>query len=323
MAAVQAEEVPTAVTVRDLLDAGLHFGHQTKRWNPKMKRYIFDKRSGIHIIDLTKSLKCLQVAVEYVCGLAQAGKSVLFVGTKKQGQQVIKDAAASCGQPYVVQRWLGGTLTNNVTIRRSIKRMREIDALEQSGEMAKMHKKEASAMRREQEKLRRNLLGIADMAATPGAIFIVDIQREAIAVREAKKLGVPVVAIVDTNGDPDDIDYVIPGNDDAIRGIKLISGAIAEAIKKGASEYARVAAEVTKKRESDRSAEEARRTAARAEEKKKADAEKVAEGEKATRKAKEAKEADKPAAKPRAAPKKPAEDSAAVAAPAADKPAEA
>lgn len=289
MATFAADEVRTAVTVRDLLDAGLHFGHQTKRWNPKMKKYIFDKRNGIHIIDLTKSLQCLQTALEFVYQTSVSGKSVLFVGTKKQAQQVIKEAAQSCSQPFVVQRWLGGTLTNNVTIRRSIKRMREIEQLEQSGTMAQMHKKEASTMRHELDKLHRNLSGIADMAEMPGAVFVVDILREAIAVQEAKKLNIPVVAIVDTNCDPDPVNYVVPGNDDAIRGIKLVASAIAEAVKKGAGEYAKVAAEIARRRDSDRAADEAKRIAARAE----AKARKTAEGEKPAEG-----EGDKPARKP-------------------------
>jgi small subunit ribosomal protein S2 len=289
MATSAADDVRTTVTVRDLLDAGLHFGHQTKRWNPKMKKYIFDKRNGIHIIDLTKSLDCLQKALEFIYQTSVSGKAVLFVGTKKQAQQVIKEAAQSCGQPFVVQRWLGGTLTNNVTIRRSIKRMREIEQLEQSGAMAQMHKKEASAMRHELDKLHRNLSGIADMAEMPGAVFIVDILREAIAVQEAKKLNIPVVAIVDTNCDPDSVNYVIPGNDDAIRGIKLVACAIAEAAKRGTGEYAKVAADLAKRRDADRAADEARRVAARAEAKvrKSAEGEKPADGdgEKTARKA--------------------------------------
>jgi small subunit ribosomal protein S2 len=317
-----AQEVRSPLTVRELLDAGLHFGHQTKRWNPKMKKYIFDKRSGIHIIDLAKSLTCLQDALVFSREVAARGRTVLFVGTKKQAQQVIKDAAQSCGQPYVVQRWLGGTLTNNVTIRKSVKRMREIEALETSGQMAKLPKKEISTLRHELDKLRRNLSGIADMNETPGAIFIVDIQREAIAVQEANKLNVPVIAIVDTNCDPDPVKYVIPGNDDAIRGIKLISGAVSESVKTGASEYARVAAEITKRREIERAAEEARRTAVRAEARTKssADGEKPPEGGDRSAK-KPAREGDKSGAgRGRGASRKPAAQ-AASAAPAAAAPA--
>jgi small subunit ribosomal protein S2 len=312
-----AEEVRTPLTVRELLDAGLHFGHQTKRWNPKMKKYIFDKRNGIHIIDLTKSLTCLQNALAFAREVGNRGRSLLFVGTKKQAQQVIKEAAQACGQPFVVQRWLGGTLTNNVTIRKSIKRMREIEALETSGQMAKLPKKEVSTLRHELEKLHRNLSGIADMNDTPGAIFVVDIQREAIAVQEANKLNIPVIAIVDTNCDPDPVDHVIPGNDDAIRGIKLIAGAVSEAVKTGAGEYARVAAEIAKKREIERTADEARRSAQRAEARIKAsvEGEKSAEGDRAARKP--AREGDKQGARGRAPARKPAAKASAPASSAA------
>ena len=238
-------EARPGVSVKDLLDAGLHFGHQTKRWNPKMKRYIFDKRNGIHIIDLTKSAVMLEQAMQFVYDTAVTGRRILFVGTKKQAQQVIKDAAVSGGQPYVTQRWLGGTLTNSITIRRSVKRMRDLQALEKKDAFATMHKKEASVLRHELEKLSRNLSGVADMSELPGALFVVDIAREAIAVKEANKLKIPVVAIVDTNCDPDPIDYVIPGNDDAIRAIKLVATAVAETVRRGADEYAKVAAEDT------------------------------------------------------------------------------
>ncbi len=249
-------EVPQEVTVRALLDAGLHFGHQTKRWNPKMRRYIFDKRNGIHIIDLSKSLIMLKDAEAFVRETVANGKSILFVGTKKQAQQVIKESAMSCGQFFVTHRWLGGTLTNNVTIRKNIKRMRDIENKEQSGELEKLPKAEASALRREMEKLRRNLGGIAAMAEMPGALFIVDINCEANAVKEANRLGIPVVAIVDTNCDPDPIDYVIPGNDDAIRAIKLIAGSLAEQCRQGESEYAKVAADMARRRsDNSRSAE--------------------------------------------------------------------
>jgi small subunit ribosomal protein S2 len=243
-------EARPGIGVKDLIEAGLHFGHQTKRWNPKMKRYIFGKRNGIHIIDLAKSVAMLEQALQFVYEVAVSGRKVLFVGTKKQAQQVIKEAAERCGQPYVTQRWLGGTLTNSVTIRRSVKRMRELDELEKNGAVAKMHKKEASVLRHELEKLRRNLIGVADMSEKPGALFIVDIMCEAIAVQEAKKLDIPVVAIVDTNCDPDAIRYVIPGNDDAIRAIKLIAEAMADSVGKAAAEYAKIAADEAKKRES-------------------------------------------------------------------------
>ncbi|MDP6490250.1 MAG: 30S ribosomal protein S2 [Kiritimatiellia bacterium] len=240
---------PAGIGIKDLLDAGLHFGHQTKRWNPKMKRYIFDKRNGIHIIDLTQTLTQLDAAMTFVEELATSGKSVLFVGTKKQAQSVVKDAAVDAGQHYVVHRWLGGTLTNNTTIRRSVRRMRELEAIEKEDQFGSLPKKEAASLRRELEKLRRNLSGVAEMSEMPGAMVVIDINREAIAVNEAKRLNIPVVAIVDTNCDPDPVDHVIPGNDDAIRAIKLISEALAMRVRKGAREYERVAAEIARKKE--------------------------------------------------------------------------
>ena len=236
-------EVPADLTVQHLLDAGLHFGHQTKRWNPKMKSFVFDKKNGIHIIDLDKSLEQLNKAKQFVQDTAAHGKPVLFVGTKKQAQQVIKEMAAECGQPYVTSRWLGGTLTNSQTIRRRIKYMRDLERMEQDGSFEKMPKKEVSVIKHELEKLRKNLTGIANMSGMPGALFVVDVNREAIAVQEAGRLHIPVIAIVDTNCDPDPIDYPIPGNDDAIRGIKLIAGTLAQAIQKGAADYSKIAVE--------------------------------------------------------------------------------
>jgi len=314
-------EVPQDIGVRDLLEAGLHFGHQTKRWNPKMKRFIFDKRNGIHIIDLSKSLVMLNQALEFVNDVVLTGRSVLFVGTKKQAQQVIKSSAESCGQHYVTNRWLGGTLTNNATIRNSVKRLKEIEELEKNDAFAGMHKKEAARLRRELEKLRRNLGGIAEMSSLPGAMFVVDIGREAIAVAEANKLNIPVIAIVDTNCDPDPIDYVVPGNDDAIRAIKLIATAVADATAKAAGEYAKIAAERARKAEAEKRAaeekqkkEEGARKAAEAEKQKekekkaaskasqKKPSEKKAAGEKAERTVKgkkaKAKKQEKPAEEP-------------------------
>ena len=254
---------PAGITIRDLLDAGLHFGHQTKRWNPKMKRYIFDKRNGIHIIDLTKSLALLQQALKFVNDIVASGKAVLFVGTKKQAQQVVFDAAKACNQPYVTTRWLGGTLTNAETIRKSIKHMREVEAIVKGEGFASMHKKEASRLRNELEKLQRNLTGIAGMADLPGAVIVMDINREAIAVKEANRLKIPVIAIVDTNTDPDPINYPIPGNDDSIRTIKLISNAIAATVKTAAEHYAQIAAEIARKREAERAERAAAEEAAR------------------------------------------------------------
>ena len=240
---------PTDITIRDLLDAGLHFGHQTKRWNPKMKRYIFDKRNGIHIIDLSQSLAALKKALDFVREVVLRGDSLLFVGTKKQAQQIVQEVAVSSGQHYVTTRWLGGAMTNSATIRKSVKRMREIEAIEKNDNFASMHKKEASRMRHELEKLRRNLSGIANMVDNPGAMFVVDINREAIAVAEANKLGIPVIAVVDTNCNPDPIRHVIPGNDDAIRAITLITRAMAYVIRQANEEYSKVAAQLNKKRE--------------------------------------------------------------------------
>ena len=221
------------LTVQDLLEAGLHFGHQTRRWNPKMRRYIFDKRNGIHIIDLEKSLGLLKEAMKFVQDTIAVGRPVLFVGTKKQAQQQVQETAIACRQPYVTTRWLGGTLTNRQTILKSIKRMKDLQKSFEDGSVNKFPKKEISRMKNDLEKLQKNLGGIADMTELPGAVFIVDICREAIAVAEAQRLGIPVIAIVDTNGDPDPVQHVIPGNDDAIRAIKLITGKVADAVIEG------------------------------------------------------------------------------------------
>jgi len=290
------------ISVRDLLDAGLHFGHQTKRWNPKMKPYIFDKRNGIHIIDLAKSLAMLQASAKFVYDIAVTGGAILFVGTKKQAQKVMTDTALETEQPYVTHRWLGGMLTNVNTIRNRVKRLKELETVERGDGFATMHKKEASRDRHELAKLRRNLGGIADMTKLPGAMFVIDINREAIAIKEANRLNIPVIAMVDTNCDPDPIDYPIPGNDDAIRAIKLVAAEIATAVKQGHAEYSRMAAEETRRREAEaKKAAEARAKAAKAtEEAKKAEAEKLAAATKKntaakaekTKKAAEAKKAD-------------------------------
>ncbi|MEI7880540.1 MAG: 30S ribosomal protein S2 [bacterium] len=237
------------LSVKDLLDAGLHFGHQTKRWNPKMKPFVFDKRNGIHIIDLIKTLEQLEKAKTFVYETAARGRPILFVGTKKQAQQIIKEIASSCGQPYVTTRWLGGTLTNSLTIRKRIKYMRQVEKMEKDGDFDKMPKKEVAVLRHELDKLRKNFSGMATMDDKPGAMFVVDVNREAIAIAEANRLHIPVIAIVDTNSNPDPVDYPIPGNDDAIRGIKMIAGALAAVIVKGASEYSKIAVEENKKRE--------------------------------------------------------------------------
>ena len=244
-------QVPAEVSVKDLLDAGLHFGHQTKRWNPKMKPFVFDKRNGIHIIDLTKTLEQLEKARQFVYETAARGRPILFVGTKKQAQQVTREIASSCGQPYVSTRWLGGTLTNTSTIRKRIQYMRQVEAMEKDGSFDKMPKKEVAVLRNELEKLRKNFSGLAGMENSPGALFVIDINREAIAVAEANRLHIPVIAIVDTNTDPEPVDYPIPGNDDAIRGIRLIAGVLAQAISKGATEYSKIAVEETRKRQAE------------------------------------------------------------------------
>jgi len=254
----------TGLTLKDLLDAGLHFGHQTKRWNPKMKRYIFDKRNGIHIIDLTQTVTLIDEAAEFLRETALSGKKILFVATKKQAQEVVREAAVACGQFHMTERWLGGTLTNNQTIRKSVKRMRQIEAMGRNNNgVLSIHKKEASSLRRELDKLQKNLSGIADMDNKPGALFIVDICREQNAVKEATRLGIPVVAIVDTNADPDPIKHVIPGNDDAVRGIKMIADAFAKVIKEANDEFSRIAAERQQQKEAEQANQEAQERAVR------------------------------------------------------------
>lgn len=219
--------------MRDLLEAGVHFGHQTRRWNPKMRRYIFGKRNGIYIIDLQKTLRRFHEAADFVFRLGRDGRRLLFVGTKRQAQEAIAQEARRCGQYYVTHRWLGGTLTNYVTIRNSVDRLKEIEG-KLDDESTPLIKKERLRLDRERIKLDRNLSGIRDMGGLPDAIFIVDPKRESIAVAEANKLGIPVIAIVDTNCDPELVDYVIPGNDDAIRTIRLFSRKIADAYLAGA-----------------------------------------------------------------------------------------
>ena len=220
-------------TRRQLLEAGVHFGHQTRRWNPKMRRYIFGERGGIYIIDLEKTLRGLEEAYAFVRDTVAGGKGVLFVGTKKQAQDVVEEHAARVGMPYVNTRWLGGMLTNFQTIFRRLQRLLELREMERSGAMQLLPKKETLKLRREKEKLERNLAGIQDMERLPGAIFVIDTKKEHIAVTEARKLGIPVVAIVDSNCDPDEVDYVIPGNDDAIRAVTLVTSVIADAVEEG------------------------------------------------------------------------------------------
>ena len=221
------------VSMKQLLEAGVHFGHQTRRWNPKMAPYIFTERNGIYIIDLQKTVVKLEEAYNFVREISMEGKSVLFVGTKKQAMESVKDEATRAGAFYVNARWLGGMLTNFTTIRRRIGRLKQLRTMEEDGTFDLLPKKEVIKLNLEIEKLEKFLGGIKDMTEMPGALFIVDPRKEKIAVAEAKKLGIPIVAIVDTNCDPDDVDYIIPGNDDAIRAVKLISGAMANAIIEG------------------------------------------------------------------------------------------
>ncbi len=226
------------ISMRKLLESGVHFGHQTKRWNPKMKPYIYGARNGIHIVDLGKTVVSFDKAYDFVANVVASGAPVLFVGTKRQAQDVIAEEAARAGQFYITERWLGGTLTNWKTIRSSIEKLRNFDRMASDGTFNKLSKKEVRVIEREREKLEKSIGGIKDMPTLPGALFIIDSGKEAIAVNEAKILGIPVIAVVDTNCDPEPIDYVIPGNDDAIRSIRLFSGAIADACIEGAKRRA-------------------------------------------------------------------------------------
>ena len=221
------------ITMKELLEAGVHFGHQTKRWNPKMKEYIFGERNGIYIIDLQKTLKMFKDASRYVQDLAGDGKTILFVGTKRQAQDAIAEEAQRCGMFYVNQRWLGGLLTNWVTVQKSVKRLKELDDMASDGRYELLPKKEVIKLERERKHLQANLAGIKNMNRLPDTLFVIDSNKEQIAVREARKLGIPVVAVVDTNCDPTEVDFVIPGNDDALRAIRLFTSKIAESIVEG------------------------------------------------------------------------------------------
>lgn len=221
------------VSMKELLEAGVHFGHQVKRWNPKMKRYIFGERNGIYIIDLQKTLKGLEDAYRFVRETAATGATVLFVGTKKQAQDAVMEEAKRCSSYCVNQRWLGGMLTNFTTIKKSIERLKKLDTMKEDGTFGLLTKKEAASLEKERIKLDKNLSGIKDMKGTPGVIFIIDPKKEKIAIQEGKKLSIPIVAVVDTNCDPDEVDHVIPGNDDAIRAIKLMASKIADAVLEG------------------------------------------------------------------------------------------
>ncbi|MFV9509828.1 30S ribosomal protein S2 [Tepidibacillus sp. LV47] len=221
------------ISMKQLLEAGVHFGHQTRRWNPKMARYIFTERNGIYIIDLQKTVKKVEEAYHFLREVAASGKSVLFVGTKKQAQESVKEEAERSGSFYVNQRWLGGTLTNFATIQKRIERLKELETMEVDGTFDVLPKKEVMNLKKEKERLEKFLGGIKGMKELPGALFIIDPRKERIAVAEARKLGIPIVAIVDTNCDPDEVDYVIPGNDDAIRAVKLLTEKMADAILEG------------------------------------------------------------------------------------------
>ncbi len=225
------------ITMKELLEAGVHFGHQTRRWNPKMKEYIFGERNGIHIIDLQKTLKMFREAARFVSEISGQGKSILLVGTKRQAQEAIAEEAQRCGAFFVNHRWLGGTLTNWATLQKSIKRMKLLKAMVEDGRMAQLSKKEAARLDREMKHLHQNLEGVENMTALPDAMFVVDSNAEEIAVREARRMGVPVVSVVDTNCNPDLVDWVIPGNDDALRAIRLFTTKIADAILEGRNAF--------------------------------------------------------------------------------------
>ncbi|MDD5422632.1 MAG: 30S ribosomal protein S2, partial [Candidatus Omnitrophica bacterium] len=240
--------------MKNLLEAGVHFGHETKRWNPKMKKYIFGEKNGIYIIDLSKTEECIRKACDFLRSIATSGGYVLFIGTKKQAQDIIKEDASRCGMFFVNQRWLGGMLTNFQTIKKSIKRLTEIERLKEDGTLAKLSKKEASKLNKEMFKLNKNLEGVRAMDKLPKAVFVVDSKKEDIAVKEAKLLKIPIIALVDTNSDPDMVNYIIPGNDDAIRSIKLVTGIIADSLMEGKRAFA--ASEAKAKEEAEEEAEE-------------------------------------------------------------------
>jgi small subunit ribosomal protein S2 len=226
-----------SITMKELLEAGVHFGHQTKRWNPKMKQYIFGERNGIYIIDLQKTLRLFKEATQFVTELTSQGKTVLFVGTKRQAQDAIAEEALRCNMFFVNQRWLGGLLTNFSTIQKSIKRLKELDAMATDGRYELLPKKEVTRLERERKALEKNLSGIKNMPGLPDALFVIDSKNEEIAVAEARRLGIPVIAIVDTNCDPDVVDWIIPGNDDALRAIRLFTSKISESVLEGHNIY--------------------------------------------------------------------------------------
>jgi len=249
--------------MKQLLEAGVHFGHQTKRWNPKMKEYIFGQRNGIYIIDLQKSLKLFKNAIQFVYDLGLQGKSILFLGTKRQAQEAIQEAAQRTGMYYVNQRWLGGLLTNFVTIQKSIKKFREIETMRSNGQYDLFSKKEVARYERERKKLEKNLSGIKEMAGLPDALFVIDTKLEIIAIKESVKLGIPVIGVADTNCDPDEIDFIIPGNDDALRAIRLITDTVAQAYLEGKAVFESRQKEVAEQAEKQRQIQAQQAAAAR------------------------------------------------------------
>jgi len=240
-----------SVTMKELLEAGVHFGHQTKRWNPKMKEFIFGQRNGIYIVDLQKTIKSFKEALQFVKTVAESGKDILFVGTKKQAQDIVRDSAAKCEASFVNQRWLGGLLTNFGVVRGSVEKLKELEEMKEDGRWELLSKKEQSRLEKVFKKLSKNLGGIKNMLQLPGAMFVIDSSKEVIALAEAKKMRIPIVAVVDTNGDPDNIEYPIPGNDDAVRAIELFASKIAESIIEGKK------SRITKELEEEKKAENA------------------------------------------------------------------
>jgi small subunit ribosomal protein S2 len=235
--------------MKELLEAGVHFGHQTKRWNPKMKEFIFGQRNGIYIIDLQKTIKIFKEALQFAKSVAESNKDILFVGTKKQAQDIVREAAGRCECSYVNQRWLGGLLTNFAVVRTSVEKLLELDEMREDGRWELLSKKEQSKMEKHYKKLSKNLGGIRHMTELPGAMFVIDSAKEEIALFEAQKLGIPIIAVVDTNGDPEDVDYPIPGNDDAVRAIELFTSKIAEAVTEGRKSRAEKELEAARKAE--------------------------------------------------------------------------
>ena len=250
-----------AIAMKDLLEAGVHFGHQTKRWNPKMKTYIFGERNGIYILDLGKTVKLFRDAEEFVTNLAANGRTILFVGTKRQANDVVAEEAQRCAMFYVNERWLGGLLTNFATIQRSLGRLRDLEAMTTDGRYDTLSKKEIARNEKERKKLQKNLEGIRGMSRLPDAVFIVDTKKEQIAVDEARKLKIPIIGVVDTNCDPDEVDFVIPGNDDALRAIRLFASRIADAVLGGRGMKESVDAETARESAEDGAADEGRRQA--------------------------------------------------------------